>query len=53
MKIVRQTPKKWELYDLAKDPSETKDLIKEMPEQFQIAPRSMGKDQWQHGRTSI
>ena len=36
MKIVRQTPKKWELYDLAKDPSETKDLVKEKPEEFKL-----------------
>lgn len=36
MKIVRQTPKKWELYNLAKDPSETKDLISEQPKQFQL-----------------
>ncbi|HAE12326.1 MAG TPA: N-acetylgalactosamine-4-sulfatase, partial [Opitutae bacterium] len=36
MKIVRQTPQKWELYDLAKDPSETRDLIKERPEEFQL-----------------
>ena len=36
MKIVRQTPKKWELYDLAKDPYETKDLITEEPKQFQL-----------------
>ena len=36
MKIVRQTPKKWELYDLAKDPSETRDLINEQPEQFKL-----------------
>ena len=36
MKILRQSPKKWELYDLAKDPSETKDLSKEMPEQFDL-----------------
>lgn len=36
MKILRQSPKKWELYDLAKDPSETKDLSKEMPEKFDL-----------------
>ena len=36
MKIVRHTPKKWELYDLAKDPSETKDLIKAQPEEFKL-----------------
>ena len=36
MKIVRQTPKKRELYNLAEDPSETKDLFKEMPEQFDL-----------------
>ena len=36
MKIVRQTPKKWELYNLAEDPSETKDLFKEMPKQFDL-----------------
>lgn len=35
MKIVRQTPKKWELYDLAEDPSETKDLSKALPDQFE------------------
>ena len=35
MKIVRQTPKKWELYNLAEDPSETKDLSKTLPEQFE------------------
>ena len=28
LKIVRQSPKKWELYDLARDPSETKNLVK-------------------------
>ena len=36
MKILRHSPKKWELYDVAKDPSETKDLSKEMPEQFDL-----------------
>ena len=36
MKILRQSPKKWELYDLATDPSETKDLIKERPKQFNL-----------------
>ena len=36
MKIVRQTPKKWELYNLDKDPSETMDLNKELPDQFQF-----------------
>lgn len=36
MKILRHTPKKWELYDLAKDPSETKDLITAQPKQFQL-----------------
>ena len=36
MKIVRQKAKKWELYNLAKDPSETKDLIKEQPEEFKL-----------------
>jgi arylsulfatase A-like enzyme len=35
MKIVRHTPKKWELYNLAEDPSETKDLSKDQPEQFE------------------
>jgi arylsulfatase B len=34
MKIVRQKPKKWELYNLAEDPSETKDLSKALPDQF-------------------
>ena len=34
MKILRQSLKKWELYDLAMDPSETKDLIKDRPKQF-------------------
>ena len=34
MKIVRQTPKKWELYNLAEDPSETKDLSEALPDQF-------------------
>ena len=36
MKILRHTPKKWELYDLAKDPSETKDLIKAQPVEFKL-----------------
>jgi arylsulfatase A-like enzyme len=35
MKIVRQKPKKWELYDLAKDLSETKDLSGSRPEEFE------------------
>jgi arylsulfatase B len=35
MKIVRQTPKKWELYNLSEDPSETKDLSKALPDQFE------------------
>jgi arylsulfatase A-like enzyme len=35
MKIVRQKPKKWELYDLAKDISETKDLSGSRPEEFE------------------
>ena len=34
MKIVQQTPKKWELYNLAEDPSETKDLREVQPDQF-------------------
>jgi arylsulfatase A-like enzyme len=34
MKIVRQTPKKWELYNLAEDPSETKDLREALPDQL-------------------
>ena len=34
MKIVRHTPKKWELYNLAEDPSETKDLSEDQPEKF-------------------
>ena len=36
MKILRQSPKKWELYDLGKDPAETKDLIEDQPEQFNL-----------------
>ena len=36
MKIVRQTAKKWELYDLANDPSETENLIDAEPEQFEL-----------------
>ena len=36
MKILRQSPPKWELYDLAKDPSETMDLSKELPDQFEF-----------------
>ena len=43
MKIVRQTPQKWELYDLAKDPSETRDLIKERPKEFQLLLESWEK----------
>jgi hypothetical protein len=43
MKILRQSPKKWELYDLAKDPAETKDLIKKMPEQFESLYRGWEK----------
>jgi len=35
MKIVRQAPKKWELYNLNEDLSETKDLSKELPDQFE------------------
>jgi hypothetical protein len=35
MKIVRQKPKKWELYDLAKDLSETKDLSGSRPEELE------------------
>jgi hypothetical protein len=35
MKIVRQNPKKWELYNLTEDPSETKDLSKALPNQFE------------------
>jgi arylsulfatase A-like enzyme len=34
MKIVRQSPQKWEMYDLAKDPSETNNLNKKQPEEF-------------------
>ena len=34
MKIVRQSPKKWELYDLANDPSELNNLINDEPERF-------------------
>ena len=34
MKIVRQSPKKWELYDLANDPSESNNLINDEPERF-------------------
>ena len=36
LKIVRQSPKKWELYDLARDPSETKNLVKDQPEEFKL-----------------
>ena len=36
MKILRQSPKKWELYDLGKYPAETKDLILEQPKQFNL-----------------
>ena len=36
MKILRQSPKKWELYDLGKDPAETKDLIQHQPKQFDL-----------------
>ena len=36
MKILRQSLKKWELYDLATDPSETKDLIKDRSRQFNL-----------------
>ena len=43
MKILRQSPKKWELYELAKDPAETKDLIKKMPEQFESLYRGWEK----------
>ena len=34
MKIVRQSPQKWEMYDLAKDPSETNNLNKKQSEEF-------------------
>ena len=34
MKIVRQSPKRWELYDLADDPSESNNLINDEPKKF-------------------
>jgi arylsulfatase A-like enzyme len=33
-KLVQEKGKPWELYNLAKDPSELKDLSKKLPEQF-------------------
>ena len=35
LKLVRQQPKKWELYDLSKDFLETKDLAESQPETLQ------------------
>jgi arylsulfatase A-like enzyme len=35
LKLVRQNPRKWELYDLSKDFSETKDLAESQPETLQ------------------